>query len=123
MNNKEIRWKQRFQNYTRSLDSLQRAVEIKNPSEIERGGLIQFFEISFELAWKTLKDYLESEGFLINSPRELFSTEVRNKFYLPTSSTLSTNINGLITKDLIYKSEKGYLIANPVFEFWIKSLN
>lgn len=27
------------------------------------------FEFSFELAWKVLKDFLESEGFLVASPK------------------------------------------------------
>ena len=31
--------------------------------------MIQFFEMSFELAWKLLKDYQE-EGFMIKSPRD-----------------------------------------------------
>ncbi|MDC3413872.1 nucleotidyltransferase substrate binding protein [Aquibacillus sp. 3ASR75-286] len=31
---------------------------------------MQFFETTFELAWKVLKDYLEVEGFVANSPRE-----------------------------------------------------
>jgi nucleotidyltransferase substrate binding protein (TIGR01987 family) len=29
-----------------------------------------FFETAFELAWKTLKDYLESEGVDTKTPRE-----------------------------------------------------
>jgi nucleotidyltransferase substrate binding protein (TIGR01987 family) len=29
-----------------------------------------FFEMSFELAWKMLKDYLEEEGFTVVSPRD-----------------------------------------------------
>ena len=33
--------------------------------------MIQFFEMAFELAWKTLKDYLEAEGYQVNSPREV----------------------------------------------------
>ena len=44
---------------------------IQNPSEIERAGLVQFFELTFELAWKTLKDYLETQGFELNTPREI----------------------------------------------------
>ena len=70
MSQKQIRWKQRFQNFTNSLNALQRSLKIKNPNETERGGIIQFYEITFELAWKTLKDYLESEGFTLKSPRE-----------------------------------------------------
>lgn len=67
---KEIRWRQRFENFDRSYQLLARTVGIANPSEAERGGLIQFFETAFELAWKTLKDYLESEGFDTKTPRD-----------------------------------------------------
>ena len=67
---KDIRWKQRFQNYEKAFFLLQRTLEIENPSEVEKGGLIQFYEMSFELAWKLLKDYLYEQGFNINSPRE-----------------------------------------------------
>ncbi len=70
VNKKQLRWQQRFHNFTNSLNALQRALEIKNPNETEKGGIIQFYEVTFELAWKTLKDYLEAEGFNIKSPRE-----------------------------------------------------
>lgn len=37
---------------------------------LRKGGLIQFFEMSFELALNVLKDYLEEQGFIeIKSPR------------------------------------------------------
>ncbi|MEO5673592.1 MAG: HI0074 family nucleotidyltransferase substrate-binding subunit, partial [Chitinophagales bacterium] len=40
------------------------------PDIIQRAGMIQFFEMTFELAWNTLKDYLEEQGFNeIKSPR------------------------------------------------------
>jgi nucleotidyltransferase substrate binding protein (TIGR01987 family) len=69
--NKEIRWKQRFVNFEKAFQALERTVAIERPSEAERGGLIQFFEVAFELAWKTLKDYLEAGGFQVGSPREV----------------------------------------------------
>lgn len=68
-NLKEIRWKQRFQNFERSFFLLKEYKMIEKPSKIERAGGIQFFEMTFELAWKVLKDYLESEGFEVKSPR------------------------------------------------------
>ena len=68
-NLKVIRWKQRFENFEKSFLLLREYVQIKSPSKIERAGGIQFFEMSFELAWKTLKDYLESEGFEPKSPK------------------------------------------------------
>lgn len=68
-NLKEIRWKQRFQNYERAFLLLSNYIKIEKPSEIERAGGIQFFEMCFELSWKVMKDYLESEGYEVNSPR------------------------------------------------------
>ena len=70
MTNPDIRWKQRFIHFQKSFQLLENTLEIKHPSDAERAGLIQFFEISFELAWKVLKDYLEEEGFTIVSPRD-----------------------------------------------------
>lgn len=70
--NKSIRWKQRFQNFEKAFKKLEGAVCQASLTEIERAGLIQFFEFSFELAWKTLKDYLESEGFDAKTPRDVF---------------------------------------------------
>jgi len=66
---KEIRWKYRFDNFSKSFKVLKRSLEIENPSEVERGGVIQFYEMSFELAWKMIKDYLQEEGFDVKSPR------------------------------------------------------
>jgi nucleotidyltransferase substrate binding protein (TIGR01987 family) len=72
MNNlKTVRWHQRFQNLERAFDQLDRGLDIDNPSDIERQGIIQSFEFSFELAWKTLKDYLESQGVTCQFPREV----------------------------------------------------
>jgi nucleotidyltransferase substrate binding protein (TIGR01987 family) len=68
--NKDIRWQQRFSNFRKAYSLLSQTILIKDPSDAERAGLIQFFEISFELAWKLLKDYLENEGFIVKSPRE-----------------------------------------------------
>lgn len=66
----DIRWKQRFFNYERAYKLLERTLLIADPSEAERGGLIQFYETAFELAWKTLKDYLTEQGFNVTTPRE-----------------------------------------------------
>jgi len=66
----DIRWKQRFQNFEKAYNLLTSAIGITKPSETERAGLIQFFEMGFELSWKMLKDFQEAEGFQVKSPRE-----------------------------------------------------
>ena len=70
MKNEDIRWKQRFQNFSKTLDYLEMALQIVNPDIIQKAGTIQFFEMSYELSWNTLKDYLEEQGFNdVQSPR------------------------------------------------------
>jgi len=70
MENQDIRWKQRFQNFSKALDYLETALEIENPDIIQKAGTIQFFEMSFELSWNLVKDYLEEQGFVdVKSPR------------------------------------------------------
>ena len=70
MENDDIRWKQRFQNFEKAMTHLEFAMKIKDPDIIQKAGMIQFFEMSYELAWNTVKDFLESQGFYeINSPR------------------------------------------------------
>jgi nucleotidyltransferase substrate binding protein (TIGR01987 family) len=60
----DIRWKQRFQNFSRAFKLLQEAFD-RDPeemSDLEKEGAIQRFEYTFELAWKTLMDYLLYSG-------------------------------------------------------------
>lgn len=71
---KDIRWKQRFQNFGKAFNRLGLAIEAvkKDPdNELLQCGLIQTYEFSIELAWKTLKDFLEEEGFMVQSPKSV----------------------------------------------------
>lgn len=70
MENKDIRWRQRFDNFESAYALLAKYIDIADPEELERAGIIQFFEMAFELAWKVMKDYLETEGFQVKSPKE-----------------------------------------------------
>lgn len=68
----DIRWKQRFNYYTKAFGRMTEAITIikHEPNHfLLQAGLIQTFEYTFELGWKTLKDYLESEGFHVSSPK------------------------------------------------------
>lgn len=59
------RWRLRLDNYRRALARLDEAVQLARQrplSDLERQGLIQAFEFSFELAWNLLKDYLDYQG-------------------------------------------------------------
>jgi nucleotidyltransferase substrate binding protein (TIGR01987 family) len=67
----DIRWQQRFSNYTRALQKLTEAVDfisenhhIENAvlAEMSEEGVIQRFEYTHELAWNVMKDYAEYQG-------------------------------------------------------------
>lgn len=66
--NQDVRWKQRFENYARAFN-LFRGALLSRPldefTDLELEGLIHRFEYSFELAWKTMKDFLEDSGVQI----------------------------------------------------------
>lgn len=66
----DIRWKQRFQNFEKAILQLREAVNKKNLSDLEKAGLIQVYEFTFELAWKTMKDYLEEKEVVVKFPRD-----------------------------------------------------
>jgi nucleotidyltransferase substrate binding protein (TIGR01987 family) len=65
--NRDVRWKQRFENYEKALLLLREALaDVERLSELEKEGAVQRFEFTFELAWKTLKDYLEYNGVVLD---------------------------------------------------------
>lgn len=69
---KEIRWRQRFENFNKAYTQLNSAIsDFDMLSILEKEGLIQRFEYTFELAWKTLKDYLEAQDVDAKFPREV----------------------------------------------------
>jgi nucleotidyltransferase substrate binding protein (TIGR01987 family) len=74
----DIHWKQRFTNLAQAYRLLEEALDrgTANLNQLEREGLTQRFEFTFELAWKTLKDYLDESGMAlpIATPREVIKT-------------------------------------------------
>ena len=62
----ELRWKQRFANFEKMFAVFERRIsdyELDSKDEAHQMALIQAFEIIIELSWKTLKDYLENQGY------------------------------------------------------------
>lgn len=114
----DIRWKQRFNNYSQALQTLRRAVALageRDLSELEEQGLIQGFEFTHELAWNVLKDYLEEQGVIgivgsKNATREAFKNGLISdgeswmdmiKARNLTSHTYNTKIAEGIAKDIL----------------------
>ncbi|MGB8376529.1 MAG: nucleotidyltransferase substrate binding protein [Salegentibacter sp.] len=61
----DIRWHQRLKNYEKALIQLNKATDLtkeRDLSELERQGLIQYFEFTHELAWNVMKDFFAYQG-------------------------------------------------------------
>jgi nucleotidyltransferase substrate binding protein (TIGR01987 family) len=79
--NEDIRWRQRFQNFRKAFAQLSAACDLaqqRTLSNLEQQGLIQAFEFTHELAWNTLKDFLEHHGAIgiygsKDAPHEAFA--------------------------------------------------
>ena len=79
MINPTPRWYSRFDNFQRAFILLRQAHEQGEPlTQLEMEGFIRRFRYTMNLAWKTMKDYLESENVVLDqvSPR----TVIRQAF-------------------------------------------
>lgn len=120
---KEIRWKQRFQNFSRAYNLLNCALEendIDDLSNLEQEGVIQRFEYTYELAWKTLKDYLEYNGVNITEItarsvfKEAYSSGIIKNSEIFIDMMLSRNLLSHTYdfnkfRDILIKVKKDYL--------------
>lgn len=59
---KDVRSQQRFSNFCKALKRYEEGLQ-PTMSRLEEEGLIQRFEYTFELAWKTLQDLLQERGY------------------------------------------------------------
>jgi nucleotidyltransferase substrate binding protein (TIGR01987 family) len=62
MTSQDIRWIQRLNHFTQALGQLTKFIQKGALNELEKQGVIQAFEYTYELAWNTMKDYFESLG-------------------------------------------------------------
>ncbi len=103
-------YKQKFNNYGNALDRLNEGIKKYDyENDLLRDGLIQRFEFTFELAWKTLKAIFEDEGLIgLNSPkmvlREAFSAGIILNDELWLSMLRDRNATSHIYSEEIAKS-------------------
>ena len=80
---KDIRWKQRFQNFEKSRNKLHKVFNVylkETDNEIYQMALIQVFEFTYELGWKTVKDFLAYGGLQnISIPRDVIKQGFHHK--------------------------------------------
>ena len=105
----EIRWRYRFDNFSRAYCLLRQALEggVEPLNDLEREGVIQRFEYTFELSWNVLKDRLQYDGVSIPSttPRQV----IREAYQAKLIDDCDTWIDMLTDRNLMshtYDSER-----------------
>jgi nucleotidyltransferase substrate binding protein (TIGR01987 family) len=128
----DIRWKQRFNNYLKALQTLAEAVELAQQrplTKLEQQGLIQGFEFTHELAWNVLKDYLDAQGFVgligsRNATRQAFKEALIQdgeawmdmiKARNLTSHTYNTDIASGIASDILARFYPAFVAMANTF--------
>jgi nucleotidyltransferase substrate binding protein (TIGR01987 family) len=107
----DIRYLQRFENFEKSFLLLKSGLEIDTPSLVEKAGVIQFFETTFELSWKLMKDYLEYLGYDVKSPRD----SIKTAFQIELIKDGSTWLEALMDRNLtVHTYDEA--IANEVYK-------
>lgn len=69
----DIRWKQRFENYAKAFTNLTIVLDALKDNQdniIYKMATVQAYEMTFELGWKTLKDFLTEKGVVANFPKD-----------------------------------------------------
>ena len=118
ISSQDIRWKKRFQNYEKAFKRLSRAIEVVKSApddDLLQSGLVQTYEYTFELAWKTLKDYLTLEGFEVRSPRETIRQGFQSGYIMNGEDWLQALADRNLTTH-IYDDEISIRVLKDIFE-------
>lgn len=133
---KDIRWKQRYENFVKAFLLLREAIEmdLDQLNRLEKEGIIQRFEYTFELAWKVLKDKMEDDGIVMEtiSPKYVIRKAFETK-YITDAETwlLMIGDRNLMThtynfskfEEIILSIKNNYIvILNDLYEFLKKRL-
>ena len=118
MSETDIRWIQRFCNYSKALGQLSRFIEKKQLNELEKQGLIQAFEYTYELAWNTIKDYFEDQGEAgIHGSRDAFRLAFRRGLVENGQAWMDMIKSRTLTMHT-YNQEVADAIADAVFNIY-----
>lgn len=114
----DVRWQQRLQNLNRAYDCLARSCETAPEDERQQAGILHFFQMTFELCWKTLKDKLADEGIDVASPKET----IKSAFAVGLIADAEPWLDALMTRNIFthaYSEEMAQLALNRVLESYL----
>ncbi len=115
----------KLSNFKNALQRLKEAaIELEqiNASDVVRDGLIQRFEFTYELAWKTTKEYLEDIGIVDKlSPKAVIKEAYAQKIIVNEQNWLLMLQDRNMTSH-VYKEEMAQEIAERIIGCYINEL-
>jgi len=119
---KDIRWKQRFENYSKAYTSLLESDDAlkKEPDNgFIKDSVIQRYEYTVELAWKVMKDYLEEQGFIdVTSPKKVIRKAFEERLIQDATAWMAA-LNGRNITSHAYDETKANEIIKDISEKYI----
>lgn len=120
-----VRWKQRFENFqnaNKNLHETYDCIKKNGLNNVYIMALVQAYEMCFELAWKTMKDYLEYNGVAVESPR----AAIKEAFVQKIISDGQLWIEMMETRNKtshIYKEDFAHQTAENILNVYIKQFD
>jgi nucleotidyltransferase substrate binding protein (TIGR01987 family) len=124
MSDPDIRWKQRFENYDRSVARLEEALaeDVSSMSQLAKEGLSKRFELAVELGWKTMKDFMVHQGLDLDivAPKDVVAAAWRARLIpdgqvwidmLTHRNLLSHRYDGSQVDEVIQALQDRYLVV------------
>lgn len=114
------RFEERKKDLKRATERLEEALNVEE-TEISIDGTLHRFEFTFELAWKTLKDYMEYNGIIetTGSPREVLKTAFASGL-IEDGETWIDMMLARNSLSHLYDEETSRKIYNDIKEKYIK---
>jgi len=120
----DIRWKQRFDNYCRAYGQMNKAVEAhacQPDNELIQMALVKAFEMTFELAWKTMKDYLRYNGIDVKLPREVIKQAFANDIIVDGQLWIDMLENRNVMAH-VYDEARAHETVNQICQHYLPAL-
>lgn len=131
----ERKFMRRFQSYKNSLKSLSEARERDMDDSFVLSGTSAKFSITFDLAWKTMKDilveYYAITDFVAGSPREVLKKAFQAKMItgdvwmqmLEVRNRLTHDYDGEIVKEYCQAIVNVYTEKLKEFQLWVEGID
>lgn len=119
MENVDIRWRQRYNNFSKVISLLQKFIDKgKDLNELEEQGLIQAFEYNFELSWNLIKDYYAFQGVTdIQGSRDAFRLAF-NRGLIKDGENWMKMIESRVKTSHTYNEETAEEIATAILNIY-----